>query len=219
LDEEDADIRFEQLPAVLPIFPLSGVLLLPRGVLPLNIFEPRYLAMTRDAMSGERLIGMVQPAAADAPEPPPVFSTGCAGKITSFAETPDRRFLITLTGIIRFAVRDELPMLRGYRRVVPDWAPFRDDLVPPSAPALDRERLERALRIYFKQHGLDADWEAVRQTSDERLVTSLAMICPFSPAEKQALVEAKSLADRAAALLALIEIAALEGDSPGAAPH
>jgi Lon protease-like protein len=187
--------------------------------LPLNIFEPRYLAMTRDAMSGERLIGMVQPADADAPEPPPVFSTGCAGKITSFTETPDRRFLITLTGIIRFAVRDELPKLRGYRRVVPDWAPFRDDLVPPSAPALDRERLEHALRIYFKQHGLDADWEAVRQTPDERLVTSLAMICPFSPAEKQALVEAKSLADRAATLLALIEIAALEGDSPGAAPH
>jgi Lon protease-like protein len=219
LDEEGVDIRFEQLPAVLPIFPLSGVLLLPRGVLPLNIFEPRYLAMTRDAMGGERLIGMVQPAEPDAPEPPPVFSTGCAGKITSFAETPDRRFLITLTGVIRFAVRQELPLLRGYRRVVPDWAPFRDDLAPPSAPALDRERLERALRIYFKQHGLDADWEAVRQTPDERLVTSLAMICPFSPAEKQALVEAKSLAERAATLLALIEIAALEGDSSGAAPH
>jgi uncharacterized protein len=219
LEEAGADISFEQLPPVLPIFPLAGVLLLPRGLLPLNIFEPRYLAMTRDAMSGERLIGMVQPSEPDAPEPPPVFSTGCAGKITSFTETPDRRFLITLSGVIRFAIREELPLMRGYRRVVPDWAPFRDDLVPPSGTTLDRARLERALRIYFKQHGLEADWEAVRQTPDERLVTSLAMICPFAPSEKQALVEAKTLEERAAALLALIEIAALEGDRPSAAPH
>jgi Lon protease-like protein len=219
LDETGADIGFEQLPPVLPIFPLTGVLLLPRGLLPLNIFEPRYLAMTRDAMAGERLIGMVQPADADAPEPAPVFSTGCAGKITSFTETPDHRFLITLTGVIRFAIRDELPLLRGYRRVVPDWVPFRDDLGAPSASVLDRARLERALRVYFRQHGLDADWDAVRQTPDERLVTSLAMICPFTPSEKQALLEAKTLAERAAALLALIEIAALEGDRPSAAPH
>ena len=104
MEEAGADISFEQLPPVLPIFPLAGVLLLPRGLLPLNIFEPRYLAMTRDAMSGERLIGMVQPSEPDAPEPPPVFSTGCAGKITSFTETPDRRFLITLSGVIRRAV-------------------------------------------------------------------------------------------------------------------
>jgi Lon protease-like protein len=219
VSETGADIGFEQLPPVLPIFPLTGVLLLPRGLLPLNIFEPRYLAMTRDAMTGERLIGMVQPADADAPEPPPVFSTGCAGKITSFTETPDHRFLITLTGVIRFAIRDELPLLRGYRRVVPDWAPFRDDLDPPNENVLDRPRLEGALRLYFRQHGLDADWEAVRQTPDDRLVTSLAMICPFAPSEKQALLEARTLADRAAALLALIEIAALEGDRPSAAPH
>jgi Lon protease-like protein len=219
VSETGGDIGFEQLPPVLPIFPLTGVLLLPRGLLPLNIFEPRYLAMTRDAMTGERLIGMVQPADPEAPEPPPVFSTGCAGKITSFAETPDHRFLITLTGVIRFAIRDELPLLRGYRRVIPDWTPFRDDLGPPGEKVLDRPRLERALRLYFRQHGLDADWDAVRQTPDDRLVTSLAMICPFTPSEKQALLEAKTLAERAAALLALIEIAALEGDHPSAAPH
>ena len=219
MDETGADIGFEQLPPVLPIFPLTGVVLLPRGLLPLNIFEPRYLAMTRDAMTGERLIGMVQPADPEAPEPPPVFSTGCAGRITSFAETPDHRFLITLTGVIRFAIRDELPLLRGYRRVVPDWAPFRDDLGQPTGKVLDRTRLEGALRRYFRQHGLDADWDAVRQTPDDRLVTSLAMICPFTSSEKQALLEAGTLEQRVATLLALIEIAALEGDNPSAAPH
>src|SRR4051812_10231487 len=122
---EEARVPFENLPAVVPIFPLAGVLLLPRGVLPLNIFEPRYLAMTRDAMSGERLIGMIQPSDAEAPEPPPVFRTGCAGKITSFSETPDGRFLITLIGLCRFSIKDELPLLSGYRRVAADWAPWR----------------------------------------------------------------------------------------------
>jgi Lon protease-like protein len=219
LGEAGADIAFEQLPPVLPIFPLTGVLLLPRGLLPLNIFEPRYLAMTRDAMSGERLIGMVQPSDPAAPEPPPVFTTGCAGRITSFAETPDRRFLITLTGVVRFLIREELPLMRGYRRVVADWSPFRGDVMPAGETALDRVRFERALRLYFRQHGLEADWEAVRQTPDERLITSLAMICPFTPSEKQALLEAPTLEERAAALLALVEIAALEGDHPGATTH
>lgn len=218
MDERSTDTVFEQLPSVLPIFPLPGVLLLPRGLLPLNIFEPRYLAMTRDAMEGDRLIGMVQPADPAAPEPPPVFATGCAGQITSFAETPDRRFLITLTGLIRFVIRDELPLHNGYRRVVPDWTPFRQDLAPPEEAVIDRARLERALRAYFKLRGLEADWDAVRQTPDDRLVTLLSMICPFSPSEKQALLEARSLSERAATLLALVEIAALGGDRPGA-PH
>ena len=216
MSDEGTQLTVEQLPSVLPIFPLPGVLLLPRGLLPLNIFEPRYLAMTGDAMNGERLIGMVQPTDPEAPEPPPVFATGCAGKITSFTETPDGRFLITLTGVARFSIQNELPPLRGYRRVTPDWSPFRDDLVEETEPVLDRVRLERALRVYFKQHGLEADWDAIRQTSDERLVTSLAMICPFAPPEKQALLEARTLAERSATLLALIEMAALEGDSPGA---
>src|ERR1700756_1699982 len=105
------------LPSMLPIFPLTGVLLLPRGRLPLNIFEPRYLAMTRDALAGERLIGMVQPSDPRAPgDNPPVYPTGCAGRITSFSETDDGRFLITLTGISRFRIREELPLLEGYRR-------------------------------------------------------------------------------------------------------
>jgi uncharacterized protein len=219
LDEPGAALTIEQLPPVLPVFPLAGVLLLPRGLLPLNIFEPRYLAMSRDAMSGERLIGMVQPVDPASPEPPPIFGTGCAGKITSFAETPDGRLLITLTGLCRFAVEGELPALRGYRRVRADWRPFPHDLAPAGDAALDRARLERALRVYFRQHGLDADWDAVHKTPDEHLVTSLAMICPFSPSEKQALLEAPTLAERARTLLALVEMATLESGGPAAAPH
>src|SRR6266404_9130878 len=117
------------LPLVLPIFPLAGVLLLPRGRVPLNIFEPRYLAMPRDAMAGERLIGMVQPSDPQAAgRNPPVYPTGCAGRITSFSETEDGRFLITLTGISRFRIREELPLLEGFRRVVPDWNEFTRDV-------------------------------------------------------------------------------------------
>jgi uncharacterized protein len=220
LDETGADPSLERLPPALPVFPLTGVLLLPRGLLPLHIFEPRYRAMTRDAMEGERLIGMVQPVDPGAPEPPPIFATGCAGKITACAETPDGRFLITLTGVCRFSIKSELPLFKGYRRVVPDWAKFRGDLAPETEPALDdRARLGLALRAYFKLHGLDADWDAVRQTPDERLVTSLAMICPFTASEKQALLEAPTLKDRAATLLALVEIGTLEATRPRATPH
>jgi len=138
------------LPAILPIFPLTGVLLLPRGRLPLNIFEPRYLAMTRDALAGERLIGMVQPTDPGASgSNPPVYPTGCAGRITSFSETEDGRFLITLTGTCRFRIRQELPLLEGYRRVVPEWTDFARDLENEDEPGFDRERLIRGLRAYF----------------------------------------------------------------------
>src|SRR5262245_11557775 len=117
------------LPTILPIFPLTGVLLLPRGRLPLNIFEPRYLAMTRDALAGERLIGMVQPSDPTSSDSnPPLYPTGCAGRITSFSETDDGRFLIALTGTCRFRIRDELPLFEGYRRVVPEWHEFVRDL-------------------------------------------------------------------------------------------
>src|SRR5712671_40752 len=148
------------LPDILPIFPLTGVLLLPRGRLPLNIFEPRYLAMTRDALGGERLIGMVQPSdpqddnrgAAPGIAPgidrmnPAVYPIGCAGRLTQFSETDDGRFLITLTGVSRFRIREELPLLEGYRRVVPDWLPFAHDRERPGKPAFDRERLIRGLK-------------------------------------------------------------------------
>ncbi len=198
------------LPATLPIFPLAGVLLLPRGRLPLNIFEPRYLEMTRDALAGDRLIGMVQPTAEEQPgRPPPIYKTGCAGRITQFSETDDGRFLITLTGVARFAVSEEVPSARGFRRIVPSWTPYRGDLEESAGATIDRPRLLAALRGFFKLHEITADWEAIKSTADERLVTSLAMICPFSASEKQALLEAADLGERARLLIALIEMAAL----------
>ena len=207
------------LPSILPIFPLTGVLLLPRGRLPLNIFEPRYLAMTRDALAGARLIGMVQPSDPRvAADNPPVYSTGCAGRITSFSETDDGRFLITLTGISRFRIREELPLLEGYRRVVPEWREFARDLSSDDDPGFDRDRLLRGLRAYFQHHKIEADWDAITSVPGDRLVTSIAMICPFEPSEKQALLEAPDLDERARLLTAIVEMAALNPprDGPGA---
>jgi len=207
------------LPSILPIFPLSGVLLLPRGRLPLNIFEPRYLAMTRDALAGERMIGMVQPSDPRVvAENPPVYPTGCAGRITSFSETDDGRFLITLTGISRFRIREELPLLEGYRRVVPEWRAYAGDLSADDEPGFDRDRLLRGLKAYFQHHRIEADWDAITSVPGERLVTSIAMICPFEPSEKQALLEAPDLDERARLLTAIVEMAALNPprDGPGA---
>jgi hypothetical protein len=201
------------LPEMLPIFPLTGVLLLPRGRLPLNIFEPRYLAMTRDALGGERLIGMVQPT--DAPRDqagmsPVVYPVGCAGRITQFSETDDGRYLITLTGVARFRIVEELPLVSGYRRVVPDWQPFAHDRAAPDEPGFDRERLLRGLRSYFAQRKISVDWEAIGKAPGEYLVTSIAMACPFAPSEKQALLEAADPDARAQLLTALVEMAAIE---------
>src|ERR1700750_1228423 len=186
------------LPDILPIFPLAGVLLLPRGRLPLNIFEPRYLAMTRNALASDRLIGMVQPSdPAASGSNPPVYPIGCAGRITSFSETEDGRFLITLTGTSRFRIREELPLLEGYRRVVPDWDGFARDAEGEEAPEFDRERLVRGLKAYFQQHQISADWDSITSVGGERLVTSIAMICPFDPSEKQALAEGPGFGTRA----------------------
>jgi len=204
------------LPDTLPIFPLTGVLLLPRGRLPLNIFEPRYLAMTRDALGGERLIGMVQPSdpqddnrGGGGPNPP-VYPVGCAGRVTQFSETDDGRYLLTLTGVSRFRIREELPLLDGYRRVVPDWQPFAHDRERPGKPEFDRERLIRGLRSYFVQRQIQADFEAIEKAPGEYLVTSLAMACPFAPSEKQALLEAVDPDERARLLTTLVEMAATE---------
>ena len=205
---------FEQLPSALPIFPLTGVLLLPRGKLPLNIFEPRYLAMTRDALGADRLIGMIQPQeGGDDGDAPPVYRTGCAGRMTSFSETDDGRYLITLTGVARFDIAEELPRDRLYRRVAADWQRWRGDLddVPR---AVDRKRLLAALKPFFLRNGIDADWEAVESTSDERLVTTIAMGCPFQPSEKQALLEAADTAERARLLTALVEMEVHSGAEP-----
>src|SRR5579885_1806520 len=200
----------------LPIFPLAGVLLLPRGRLPLNIFEPRYLAMTRDAIAGDRLIGMIQPLDPVLREAnPPVYPVGCAGRITSFSETEDGRYLITLTGISRFRIREELPLLSGYRRVVPDWSEFAGDLDPAAEPGFDRARLIRGLRGFFEQRGIEADWKVIDQAPGEHLVHSIAMLCPFAPSEKQALLDSAYLSSRARLLTSLVEMATLAPTADG----
>ena len=202
----------DEMPKVLPIFPLAGVLLLPRGRLPLNIFEPRYLAMFDDALGGDRLIGMVQPAAPLSADQAltasscAVFPLGCAGRIVAFNETDDGRYLVTLAGVARFRIAEELPLHRGYRRVSADWSAFGSDLKEESC-RIDRSRLIELLQGYFRQQGLSADWDAIGKAPDERLLTSLAMICPFEPCEKQALLEAGCLDERARLMMTLLEMA------------
>ena len=211
------DPGFADLPAVLPIFPLPGALLLPGGKLPLNIFEKRYLAMVRDAMrSDSRMIGMIQPREDDAAnEPPAIYDTGCAGRIVAFSETDDGRYLIALTGVARFQVVRELAGELPYRRVEADFAPFRADLEETTTAAIDRDRLIKALKAYFTLESISADWDAIVEAPDDKLVTTLAMVCPFGNREKQALLESPGLAERSQMMTALIEIAVL--DNAGAA--
>ncbi len=211
--------RIEDLPDELSIFPLPGVLLLPRGRLPLNIFERRYLAMFDDALAGSRMIGMIQPTDPAMTEPSPaVFGIGCAGRITSFQESGDGRYLVALDGVARFRVVKELPLHRGYRRVSADWSPYAADLSEESCD-MDRHRVTDLLQTYFRQRGLSANWDAINQTPDERLVTSLAMICPFEPSEKQALLEASCLSERSKLMMTLLEIAVADHQSDDRLRH
>ncbi len=211
-------VRAADLPQVIPVFPLDGALLLPHGALPLNIFEPRYLNMVDDAMAGDRMIGMVQTlgAAAGDPARPRLSPVGCAGRITAFAETPDGRYLITLTGVCRFRIGAELPVQTPYRQVRADFEPFEPDLRPlEGQPATDRGALLSALKAYLDHRGLDLDWKMAREAPMEALVNSLSMALPFEPAEKQALLEAQTFSARQSALTALLRIdAAGDDDTP-----
>jgi uncharacterized protein len=218
----DFAASFDRLPATLPVFPLPGALLLPGGKLPLQIFEPRYLVMTRDALSSERMIGMVQPRDQSFEAQGPVSHAaalhpiGCAGRITAFSETDDGRFLITLTGICRFAIAREIPTVGGYRRVVPDFDRFRADLAREETAAIDRARLMKALQTYFAAQKIGIDLEAVAEVPDDKLVTSLAMVCPFDANEKQALLEAADLAERSRVMTALLELGVFPAAGDGA---
>lgn len=209
----------ENLPEVLPIFPLSGVLLLPRGHLPLNIFEPRYLNMIEDSLGSGRMIGLIQPVE---PQSDPlsdtaaVYEVGCSGRIISFAETDDSRYMITLVGISRFSYGIEMETARGYRRAAAGYESFLGDLEEDPGAATDRPRLIEVLRAYFDLRDIDADWAAIDDAPDEALVNSLAMACPFEPREKQALLECPGLAERSALLTALMEMAVHEN---GGASH
>ena len=195
------------LPDTLPVFPLSGALLLPRGVLPLNIFEPRYLSMFRDAMKGAKAIGIVQPRDADA-DPSPLYAVGCVGRIGDYRETGDGRIIVALTGVTRFGIVRELDVTTRYRQVVPDYTRFAGDLDEPRAvAAASRADLEARLRTYLDDQGLSADWDAVAGADDESLITTLSAVCPFEPIERQALLEAADLPARAETLTALMTFA------------
>jgi Lon protease-like protein len=210
----------EDLPEVIPIFPLDGALLLPGAGLPLNIFEPRYLNMIDDAMSGHRIIGMVQTVPGGSPEKPSLTSIGCAGRVTSYAETGDGRYIITLTGVCRFRIAEETPAHTPYRQVRADFAPFGDDLREEvgQEPGHTDPQFLLALKTYLERRGLSLDWKTAEHAPPDALVTSLAMGLPFDPAEKQALLEAPTLLDRFEALYALLQIdGAAEPDAGPAA--
>jgi Lon protease-like protein len=210
--------RPEDLPSEFAVFPLTGALLLPRGKLPLNLFEPRYLAMAQDSLAAGRMFGMIQPDPHNAEgsgQSERLYRVGCLGRLSSFSETDDGRLLITLSGLIRFTIAEELEPRRGYRRVRGDFNAYRDDLTldrPP--PVIEREKILAALRAYFTRRNVDANWEAIRGLSDDGLVITLAMACPFEPVEKQALLEAQTDNDRAATLLALLQMGAAGPDLP-----
>lgn len=207
------------LPDVIPVFPLAGALLLPHGNLPLNIFEPRYLAMVEDAMKGAKMIGMVQPRPGEQDKPAPaLYDIGCAGVITEHAPTDDGRILITLTGLSRFELSQELSCTTPYRQVMADFEPFAEDRERPGngQSLAARDAFIGRLQAFLHAVGLDADWDAIAATPDDLLVNAVAMICPFGPAEKQALLECTTVDERADTMIALMDFALAGGDDGGA---
>jgi Lon protease-like protein len=208
-------LSFTDLPTQLPLFPLAGVVLMPRGALPLNVFEPRYLKMVDDALRGDRLIGIIQPAEdSEAVLKPKLSAIGAAGRIISFRETDDNRYLITLAGLCRFRLKGEAQDSAPYRIGQCDFSPFAGDMAEESAEGnFPRERLLAALRLYLNRRDMKADWKSVTSAEPEALVNALAMMCPFEPAEKQALLEAPSFGERVSTLVAILEMASAAAGS------
>lgn len=195
------------IPKTIPVFPLEGALLLPRGNLPLNIFEPRYLAMIDNALGGDRVIGMVQPnpSGEQCEEGPILSDIGCLGRISAFQETDDGHYLINLKGICRFHIEEEVVGMNDYRRA--NIIPFLSDLKPSTDEKIDRALLLSTFKRFLSANNMETDWEIVEKTDDEALVTALCMMSPYGAAEKQALLEAEDLKTRADTLVALTEIA------------
>jgi hypothetical protein len=199
----------QDCPSVLPIFPLPGALLLPRGQMPLNVFEPRYLAMVDDALRGERMIGMIQPdlEAGGSALTPKLYQVGCAGRLTQFAETGDGRYLVTLVGVSRFRVEEELATTTLYRQCRVSFEPFTQDFVARAGEdEVDRSGVLKALRDFVKAADVRVDWDGIDQAPNEALVNALCMMSPFGAREKQALLEAADLKSRAEILIAITEI-------------
>ena len=194
------------LPQTIALFPLTNALLFPRAVLSLNVFEPRYLNMVDDALAGERLIGMIQPAAGQENHSTPDLSDiGCVGRITMFSETDDGRYLITLTGVARFTLEREITAGTPYRQALVAYDQFGDDFAQSLGASIDRPMLIRSLKQYASLHGFQVDWDAVEQAPTETVINVAAQLCPFDPVAKQALLEAHSLEDRCRTLIALLE--------------
>lgn len=202
-----ANTGLEEFPPVLPIFPLTGALLLTNGHLPLNIFEPRYLTMVQDAMATHRLIGMIQPREPDSNHlSPEVYRIGCAGKICEYGELPNGMLRITLEGLCRFEVIEELDVATPYRQVKAGYGRFRHDLVPVHRNCVDRDALHDALHHFLEFEDGASDWQTLDHLEDDSLVNSLSMICPFSPVEKQALLEAEDVTARCNLLIGLLQM-------------
>lgn len=199
----------QDCPRTIPLFPLSGALLLPRGEMPLNVFEPRYLAMVDDALAGRRVIGIIQPldgAAADDPAPA-LYQVGCAGRVTQWAETGDGRYLITLTGVARFRLAEELDVTTPYRQAKIDYEPFTVDFSARAGEdEVDRDGVIAALAAFVEANELKVDWRGVKNAPNEALVNALSMMSPYGAKEKQALLEAPDLKQRAEMLVAITEI-------------
>ena len=199
------------LPEIIPVFPLPGALLLPRGQMPLNIFEPRYLAMVDDSLrDGHRLIGMIQPDVAHSPknsDKPALFRVGCVGRITQLAESGDGRYILELTGVSRFRIVEELEVLTAYRQCKVDFFTYVDDFTARMGEdEVDREALLSVLADFLKANNLKVDWEGVETAPNEALVNALAMMSPYGVAEKQAMLEAPDLKTRAEILIAVTEM-------------
>lgn len=203
-----------ELPEVISVFPLPGALLLPRARLPLHLFETRYLAMLDDVMkTDERIIGMVQPDPAGG-SITELHRIGCAGRVSAMSETEDGRYMITLTGLSRFRLGDEVEAYTPYRQFRVSWAGFEADTAGEEAdPGLDRAALMDLLARYFEDHGVDTDWDGIKAATPEFLINSLSMLCPFGPDERQALLEAPRLTDRRETLMTLIEYALHRGSN------
>ena len=199
--------KAKDLPTAIPVFPLDGALLLPGGVLPLQIFEPRYLNMIDDAMAGDRIIGMIQTNGAGERARPGLARIGCAGRLTSYSETGDGKYLIALTGLCRFAVTDEVAAPKPYRQVQADFTPFEADLLDTDPDeTFDRAPFLALLRRYLEGRGLGVEWDVVNAAPEPALINSLSMALPFAPVEKQALLEAPDLDGRRDVLTALLQI-------------
>jgi Lon protease-like protein len=211
--------NISDLPPVIPVFPLSGVLMLPHSQLPLNIFEPRYLNMFDDAMANHRVIGMIQTVPGGDRTRPELAKVGCLGRINRFSETSDGRYEIFLTGLCRFHIAEELSVLTPYRQVRADYLSYEDDFLPLEDRAdFDRPKFLSVLKGFLDHQGLEIDWDGAEAAPSEPLVTSLAAALPFSPAERQALLEALSPADRREVLMALMQINAAEPRGDDDAP-